>query len=223
MEREELSGLVSEELGDVTLTLSEQTINEELDDELENFGDDAEANSKLVTKIANRLKRLDGNLHKDVSTQVSEYKKQVAKRGTQSAKRAVRGSGEEDEQAKAVRELREEIEALKTANAERRTAEARKAVLKDVEKGLRDKFEKAGMKVNGYFLRAALGGLSVPEKDADVKELVEKAEKSYNADMKEAGVDAESAPRFGGGGGGGSTSVSEFFARKAKKEGWGKK
>ena len=77
MEREELLELVQKELGDTQLTLSERTINGELDDSLSDFGDDADANAKAVTRIANRLKRLDGQLHADVAEQVSVYKKSI--------------------------------------------------------------------------------------------------------------------------------------------------
>ncbi len=61
MEREELLGLVNAELGDNRLTLSERTINEELDDVLGDFGDDQEANTAMVARVANRLRRMDGN------------------------------------------------------------------------------------------------------------------------------------------------------------------
>lgn len=225
MEREELLELVNGELGDTQLSLSEQTINEELDDELEMFGEDSEANSKLVTKIANRLKRLDGNLHKDVSTQVNDYKKRFKERQVkQSAKKSSQSSvvgGEDDD---ALSELRAEIEALKDENARRKTEEARTAVLSSVEKGLRDKFRKAGMEVNGYFLRNVLSRLDVSDKSADTSSLIDSAEKMYNADMKEAGISIEAKPHFGSGDGGkGSTAASDYFARKAKKEGWSRK
>lgn len=80
MTREELLALVNKELGSTKLTISEKTINEELDDVLEDFGEDEAANAKLVTKVTNRLKRMDGNLHSDVSQQVKEYKKKARER-----------------------------------------------------------------------------------------------------------------------------------------------
>lgn len=80
MTREELLALVNKELGSTKLTISEKTINEELDDVLEDFGEDEAANAKLVTKVTNRLKRMDGNLHSDVSQQVKEYKKKAKER-----------------------------------------------------------------------------------------------------------------------------------------------
>lgn len=222
MEREELLGLVNEELGETQLTLSEQTINEELDDSLEDFGEDEDANSKLVTKIANRLKRLDGNLHADVSKQVSDYKKQwKEKQKTKPAPRQKpQGDGEESE---ALRQMRAELDALKAESETRKKTEAKNAVLESVRKGLREKMEKNGMEVNGYFVKTAVGKLEIPDEGVDVDALVSKAEKVYNADMKEAGLTPNQKPRFGSGGGKGNNAASDFFARKAKKEGWAKK
>lgn len=222
MEREELLGLVNEELGETQLTLSEQTINEELDDSLEDFGEDEDANSKLVTKIANRLKRLDGNLHADVSKQVSDYKKQWKEK--QKNKPALhqkpQGDGEESE---AIKQMRAELDALKAESETRKKTEAKNAVLESVRKGLREKMEKNGMEVNGYFVKTAVGKLEIPDEGVDVDALVSKAEKVYNADMKEAGLTPNQKPRFGSGGGKGNNAASDFFARKAKKEGWAKK
>ena len=211
MEREELLGLVNEELGETQLTLSEQTINEELDDSLEDFGEDEDANSKLVTKIANRLKRLDGNLHADVSKQVSDYKKQWKEK--QKTKPAPRQKQQAEEESEALKQMRAELDDL----------EAKNAVLESVRKGLREKMEKSGMEVNGYFVKTAVGKLEIPDEGVDIDALVSKAEKVYNADMKEAGITPNQKPRFGGGGGKGNNAASDFFARKAKKEGWAKK
>ena len=80
MNREELRELVTKKLGSTQLKLSERTINEELDDVLGDFGNDEEANAKLVERVANRLKRMDGNLHADVSKEVKEYKENAEKK-----------------------------------------------------------------------------------------------------------------------------------------------
>lgn len=218
MEREELLGLVNAELGETQLTLSERTINEELDDSLADFGDDEEVNKGIVTRIANRLKRMDGNLHSDVSTQVEAYKKNYKP----TPKPAPKPKPAEEE-SEALKEMRAELAALKAESEARKKGEARENVLKEVRKGLEAKFDKAGMKTNSFFMRGALNKLEIPEENADVDTLVAKAEKFYNADMKEAGVEPDQKPRYGGGGGKGSNAASDFFARKAKKEGWEKK
>lgn len=221
MEREELLGLVNEELGNAQLTLSEQTINEELDDSLEDFGDNEEANAKLVSKIANRLKRIDGNLHADVSKQVSEYKKQWKDKKTKQEPKQKQQSGEEESET--LKQMRAELDALKAESETRKKTEARNAVLESVKKGLREKMEKNGMEVNNYFVKTAVHSMEIPDEGADIEALVSKAEKAYNAGMKEAGITPNQKPRFGAAGGKGSNAATDFFARKAKKEGWGKK
>ncbi len=222
MEREELLGLVNEELGNTQLTLSEQTINEELDDSLEDFGDNEETNAKLVSKIANRLKRIDGNLHADVSKQVTEYKKQWKdkNRAKQEPKQKTQGAEEENE---TLRQMRAELDALKAESETRRKTEAKNAVLDSVKKGLREKMEKNGIEANNYFVKTAVQSIEIPDEGADIEALVSKAEKAYNAGMKEAGITPNQKPRFGAEGGKGSNAATDFFARKAKKEGWGKK
>lgn len=219
MEREELLGLVNEELGNTQLTLSEQTINEELDDSLVDFGEDEEANAKLVTRIASRLKRLDGNLHADVSKQVNEYKKQW--KGKQ-RETVVKPQGQQEE-SDTLKQMRAELDALKAESETRKKTEAKNAVLESVKKGLREKMEKGGMEVNGYFMKHAVSSIDVPDEGADIDALVSAAEKAYNSGMKEAGLTPNQKPRFGSGGGQGSNAATDFFARKAKKEGWGKK
>jgi type I site-specific restriction-modification system R (restriction) subunit len=81
MTREELLALVNKEADTTKFkSLSQKTINEELDDVLEDFGDDEAANAKLVTKLANRLKRMDGNLHKNVSDEIKKSKEEAERK-----------------------------------------------------------------------------------------------------------------------------------------------
>lgn len=113
MEREELLQQVNESLENdgkkLSSTLSEETINGELDDALEDFGEDEEANKVLVGKLAKRLLRMDGNLHSNVSKEVTAYKnahpKQVAKVEKEPS------GGEDDELVK----LRKRIDAMEEA------------------------------------------------------------------------------------------------------------
>ena len=78
MEREELlqevQGVIESDGKKLSPSISEETINAELDDELENIGEDAEANKKVFTRIAKRLLRMDGNIHSNVSREVKDYK-----------------------------------------------------------------------------------------------------------------------------------------------------
>ena len=189
MTKEELLSLVNKEVDTTKFkSLSQKTINEELDDVLEDFGDDEAANAKLVTKLANRLKRMDGNLHKNVSDEIKKSKEEAErkkKEEEEERKRKEEEEGKTDSDDK-YNELLKEIKALKEANAERDKKAARKATIESVKAGLKDKFDKANLEMKNYFLNAAIAKLEIPDEDADIDDLVSKAEKIYTAEYKEA-------------------------------------
>lgn len=187
MTREELLALVNKEVDTTKFKeLSQKTIDEELDDVLEDFGDDEEANSKLVTKLANRLKRINGNLHKNISDEVKKSKEEAERKKKEEEEERKRNeaakNGDPDDK---YNELLKEIKALKEANAERDKKAARKATIESVKAGLKDKFDKANLEMNDFFLDTALSKLEISD-DADVAELVSTAENIYTADYKRA-------------------------------------
>ena len=61
-------------------SLSKKTIDEELNDVLDEMGDDEEANDRIVTKLANRLKRMDGNLHKNVADEIKKAREEAERK-----------------------------------------------------------------------------------------------------------------------------------------------
>lgn len=187
MTREELLALVNKEVDTTKFKeLSQKTIDEELDDVLEDFGDDEEANSKLVTKLANRLKRINGNLHKNISDEVKKSKEEAErKKKEEEEERKRKEAGKDDDPDDKYNELLKEIKALKEANAERDKKAARKATIESVKAGLKDKFDKANLELNDFFLDTALSKLEISD-DADVAELVSTAENIYTADYKRA-------------------------------------
>lgn len=187
MTREELLALVNKEVDTTKFKeLSQKTIDEELDDVLEDFGDDEEANSKLVTKLANRLKRINGNLHKNISDEVKKSKEEAErKKKEEEEERKRKEAAKNDDSDDKYNELLKEIKALKEANAERDKKAARKATIESVKAGLKDKFDKANLEMNDFFLDTALSKLEISD-DADVAELVSTAENIYTADYKRA-------------------------------------
>lgn len=187
MTREELLALVNKEVDTTKFKeLSQKTINEELDDVLEDFGDDEEANSKLVTKLANRLKRINGNLHKNISDEVKKSKEEAErKKKEEEEERKRKEDGKDDDPDDKYSKLLEKLEALEKANTERDKKAARKATIESVKAGLKNKFDKANLEMNDFFLDTALSKLEIPD-DADVVELVSKAENIYTADYKRA-------------------------------------
>lgn len=188
MTKEELLSLVNKEVDTTKFkSLSQKTINEELDDVLEDFGDDEAANAKLVTKLANRLKRMDGNLHKNVSDEIKKSKEEAErKKKEEEEERKRKEANKDDDPDDKYNELLKEIKALKEANAERDKKAARKATIESVKAGLKDKFDKANLEMKNYFLNAAIAKLEIPDEDADIDDLVSKAEKIYTSEYKEA-------------------------------------
>lgn len=187
MTREELLALVNKEADTTKFkSLSQKTINEELDDVLEDFGDDEAANAKLVTKLANRLKRMDGNLHKNISDEIKKSKEEAERKKKEEEEERKRNEGKKDDDPDdKYSKLLEKLEALERANAERDKKAARKATIESVKAGLKDKFDKANLEMNDFFLDTALSKLEISD-DADVAELVSTAENIYTADYKRA-------------------------------------
>ena len=184
MTREELLNLVNKEADTTKFTsLSQKTINEELDDVLEDFGDDEELNAKIVTKLANRLKRMDGNLHKNVS---DEMKKNRAEAERKKKEEEERQKPEEEGKDDRYQALEEKLNKLLAANEERDKRAAKQAALDSVRSGLKDKFSKANLEMNDFFLETALSKLDVPDDDADIADLTAKAESIYTTDYKRA-------------------------------------
>ena len=185
MTREELLNLVNKEADTTKFTsLSQKTINEELDDVLEDFGDDEELNSKIVTKLANRLKRMDGNLHKNVSDEMKKNRAEAERKKKKEEEE--RQKPEEEGKDDRYQALEEKLNKLLAANEERDKRAAKQAALDSVRSGLKDKFSKANLEMNDFFLETALSKLDVPDDDADIADLTAKAESIYTTDYQRA-------------------------------------
>ena len=220
MTREELLALVNKEVDTTKFkSLSQKTINEELDDVLEDLGDDEDANSKLVTKLANRLKRMDGNLHKNVSDEIKKSREEAErkKKEEEEERKRMEANNDDDPDDK-YSKLLEKLEALEKANAERDKKAARNATIESVKAGLKDKFDKANLEMKNYFLNAAIAKLEIPDEDADIDDLVSKAEKIYTAEYKEAtGENGIPAKGHRSSGGGSSTDDEKFMDEIAER------
>lgn len=223
MTKEELLSLVNKEVDTTKFkSLSQKTINEELDDVLEDFGDDEAANAKLVTKLANRLKRMDGNLHKNVSDEIKKSKEEAErKKKEEEEERKRKEAAKNDDPDDKYNELLKEIKALKEANAERDKKAARKATIESVKAGLKDKFDKANLEMKNYFLNAAIAKLEIPDEDADIDDLVSKAEKIYTAEYKDAtgenGIPSKGSRTYSGGTSTDDDKFMDEIAERRKK------
>lgn len=230
MEREELLQQVQTEIEaqgkQLSPSLSTISINGELDDELENITDDEEQNKKVVTRLAKRLLRMDGNIHKNVSDEIKKNKeKQTPPPATPPATKPEEG----DDVPEWGKALLQKIEGMEKANQSRAAKEVKDATLAEVKKGLTAKFKKADVQVNDYILGQTLRDVEIPDveegQSVDVEELIAKTERAYIRNLKAAGLDKTntSRPRNAGRGGGtGKSQADLFFERKAAKEGWKK-
>lgn len=217
-------------------TLSKKSIDDELNDVLGEMGDDDDANDKIVTKLANRLKRMDKNLHKNIADELkksreeAERKKKEEEERKRKRNRAKEAEGkdnddDDDGDDDRIAKLLAKVEALEKASAERDKEAARKATIESVKAGLKEKFDKAGLELNGFFLKTSLSKLEIPDKDADIDDLVSEAEKIYTADFKEAtgekGIPSKNHTSSPGGGGDDDKFIEEIAARRKKRFGDG--
>ncbi len=233
MEREELLGQVNDalEAEGSTLTLSEETINGELDDALEDVENDDQVDEAFVGRIVKRLKRMNGNLHKDVSNQVKEYKKahptpKPSKKTTPKAK--VGESEDDDDVPDYIKKLNARLDAFEESQKNQEEAKTKNETLAKVKKGLKSKFSDAKIEVKDYFVSQAINELKLPQLEEgetyDVDDLVNKAEKLYHKHLKAAGIETKQVgPKFGKTTGNGATAADRYFERKRKREGWGSK
>lgn len=229
---EELLELVNKKEDTSKFTsLSKKSIDDELNDVLGEMGDDDDENDRIVTKLANRLKRMDKNLHKNIADELKKSREEAERKKKEEEERKRKRNrtkenddydddgGDDDRIAK----LLAKVEALEKASAERDKEAARKATLESVKAGLKEKFDKAGLELNGFFLKTSLSKLEIPDKDADIDALVSEAENIYTADFKEAtgekGIPSKNHTSSPGGGGDDDKFMEEVAARRKKRFG----
>lgn len=227
---EELLELVNKKEDTSKFTsLSKKSIDDELNDVLGEMGDDDDENDRIVTKLANRLKRMDKNLHKNIADELkksreeAERKKKEEEERKRKHNRAKENDDDDGGDDDRIAKLLAKVEALEKASAERDKEAARKATLESVKAGLKEKFDKAGLELNGFFLKTSLSKLEIPDKDADIDDLVSEAEKIYTADFKEAtgekGIPSKNHTSSPGGGGDDDKFMEEVAARRKKRFG----
>lgn len=229
---EELLELVNKKEDTSKFTsLSKKSIDDELNDVLGEMGDDDDENDRIVTKLANRLKRMDKNLHKNIADELkksreeAERKKKEEEERKRKRNRAKENDDDDDDGGDddRIAKLLAKVEALEKASAERDKEAARKATLESVKAGLKEKFDKAGLELNGFFLKTSLSKLEIPDKDAEIDDLVSEAEKIYTADFKEAtgekGIPSKNHTSSPGGGGDDDKFMEEVAARRKKRFG----
>lgn len=225
MELEELKSKFEEKLGSTKLQLSEQTLSEVLQDALAEIGDDdTRLTEDFLARKVNLAKKIDGQINFDVSKRIKDWEKQNTKPTPPSTKK----NAQEDEEPSYFKAYREKMEERLTSFENERKQEKlrlqKESAIKQIKSELEDKFKNAGIEKNAYILKQTLRDVDIPDKDIDISAIVKNVEKEYYKNLKEAGF-SDSTPHIGNGGGGGKGNkiTNDFFARKAKREGWGSK
>lgn len=236
MDKQTLKEKIDGALGSTPLTLSDRTQSEYLDVILKGITDDAQVTDEYINGHVAILRSLDGNLHADVAAETnknktkweSDFKTEWEKThptNPQPPSPAPPQSNPNpgDALAEQIKAMQKQLEEMRQAS-ERTAAEKNKAeVVSQVRKAFEDKLKEGGLEANAYILGNSLKELSVPDKDADVRDLAAKLEKNYYANLKAAGIVGNATPGRGRGQGGKETSAAKsFWERKQMREGWGK-
>lgn len=234
MEREELESKISEKLGSTQLSLTKESLDKYYEKTLKYITDDSMVDDQFIEDQVDLLKTLDGQIHKEASTQIKIYKNDWEKKHQRSASKDGKGKDEsggghssENNDNEEVQKLRKELEEMKESYAKEKESRQKSSILNEVEKGLKSKLSKAGIEVNGYFLKQVKKELDITINEdgntPDVDELVSRAEKNYFKSLKEAGLESKASPSDGRKTNKGAKSiVDSYFMRKQQKEHWGK-
>lgn len=202
MEREELRTKIDAALGSTKLTLSERTINDFLDDALVGITDDADVTEDFVTRKANVLKSMNGNLHSDVSEEVQRYKDSLQKPPKDKDKHddddsddddSHKGKGD-DGSAAEIEDLKNRLKAIEDERQKAAEERQREADRKELHDAFKTNFDKAGVKVNDYILKQTIRDF---DGEGSIEEKVKALESKYYENLKEAGFDFD-GPHAGG-------------------------
>lgn len=226
MELEELKSKFEEKLGSTKLQLSEQTLSEVLQDALAEIGDDdTRLTDDFLTRKVNLAKKIDGQINFDVSQRIKDWEKQNPKPTPPITKKKTKEEEEEPAYFKAYREKMEErFTSFENERKQEKLRLQKESAIKQIKSELESKFKDAGIEKNAYIFKQTLKEVDIPDEDIDISAIVKQTEKEYYKNLKEAGF-SDSTPHFGNGGNGGNGNkiTNDFFARKAKREGWGSK
>lgn len=191
MDRESLRPLVEAQYGESRITvLSEETINAELDAELEGITDDSHFDEACCKRIAQRLLRMNGNVAKEAGTQITDWKK---KHPTQTPPKPDTKPTEEDDPK--YKAMQDQINELKNSLKQKDQKEADDKIIADVRKKFNEKFKESKIEVKNYFADQVFGRFKLPSLNEgerhDTSKLADQAEKDYFEELKKAGVKYE--------------------------------
>lgn len=198
MDRESLRPLVEAQYGESRITvLSEETINAELDAELEGITDDSHFDEACCRRIAQRLLRMNGNVAKEAGNQITDWKK---KHPQQQPPKPNQQQQQQDDDNPELKAMKDEIAELKKSLKEKDEKAANDAVIAQVRNKLNETFKEGKITPNSYFVNATIAKIKLPTLEEgqthDIAKLAKDAEEAYYQELKDAGIKFE-RPRKG--------------------------
>jgi len=198
MDRESLRPLVEAQYGESRITvLSEETINAELDAELEGITDDSHFDEACCKRIAQRLLRMNGNVAKEAGNQITDWKK---KHPQQQPPKPNQQQQQQDDDNPELKAMKDEIAELKKSLKEKDEKAANDAVIAQVRNKLNETFREGKITPNSYFVNATIAKIKLPTLEEgqthDIDKLAKDAEEAYYKELKDAGIKFE-RPRKG--------------------------
>lgn len=198
MDRESLRPLVEAQYGESRITvLSEETINAELDAELEGITDDSHFDEACCKRIAQRLLRMNGNVAKEAGNQITDWKKKHPQQQPPKPNQQQQQQGDDNPELKA---MKDEIAELKKSLKEKDEKAANDAVIAQVRNKLNETFKEGKITPNSYFVNATIAKIKLPTLEEgqthDIAKLAKDAEEAYYQELKDAGIKFE-RPRKG--------------------------
>lgn len=210
MEKEQILSTINEKLGQTSL--SKRTISDYIDANLPAEG--VEPDSTYWDKHTKILKSLGGNFSADVAAQVEDFKKNYKSSTVK----------EELHDDKRYAALEEKFDKL-MGNYEKLTEQLAKKESEQTQQQLMSKVKDAMVKAGAkdeYVLKQTLRGVILDTKRS-VEDITKELMTAYDSEFT-ACRGKGAAPRNGNSGGSdkGENSADAYWARKQKKEGWGK-
>jgi membrane-associated HD superfamily phosphohydrolase len=189
--------------------------------------DGFEPDEAYFDKMVKAVKSVQGNVNNVMSTKVTEQVKakvaeELSKRTQKPKEKPEEDPTDISQWAKELKELKEQFENDRKEWQHEKAEREKKNLLDSVKKGLEKRFEAGGLKLNGFFAKSALSKLDITDGETDVDKLIDAAEKLYNADLKEAGIESDTPRSTGAGGSRGKRNNEDEWDDVAKAIGRGR-
>lgn len=205
MEQEEILSTLSERLGQTSF--SQKTLEKYI--ELNPVDEGTEPDEAYWDKAVTFLKGMQGQYNHDVATEVEDFKKNYKPQSETPAPESTSPSKKEEDWEMKFRELEERLN-----KKDEETIQSE--LLKKVTAGMKAKHAS-----DTYVLSKTLQGVTFDIKKS-VDDLVSEYLPKYDAEFKACRGNGTPPRTPSGSGGTQKNAASDFFARKGKKEGWGK-